>query len=130
MLARNGYSNATDKIANDFRVTAWGRFMRKYWLDEDPQIINFIKGELALVGVRPISESGLKRFNREFLDVRKQYKPGCIPPYVALKMQSITEYEKSERIYISEKQQHPFLTDIKYFYLAVFNILTNKIRSA
>ncbi len=130
MLARNGYSDATDKIANDFRVTAWGRFMRKYWLDELPQIINVIKGELNLVGIRPISESGLKRFNKEFLSVRQQYKPGCIPPYVALKMQNINEYEQSERIYISEKQQHPILTDIKYFYLAVFNILTNKIRSA
>jgi lipopolysaccharide/colanic/teichoic acid biosynthesis glycosyltransferase len=130
LISRNGYSNNTDKILDDFRLTGWGRFMRKYWLDELPQIINFLKGDLSLIGVRPISKSGLQRFSPGFLEIREKYKPGCIPPYVALRMQSIDLYEESEKIYLTEKEKQPFLTDVKYFYLAMYNILTNKIRSA
>ncbi len=130
IISRNGYSDTTDKISDDFRVTTWGRFMRKYWLDELPQLINVVKGELGLVGIRPISEAGLERFSPDFIEIRKKYKPGCIPPYVALKMQNIEEYEHSERIYISEKEKYPIRTDIKYFLMALYNIATNKIRSA
>jgi len=130
LIQRNGYSKNTDKINDDFRVTAWGHVLRKYWLDEIPQLINFFKGDLGLVGVRPISKAGLQRFNREYLEIRGKFKPGCIPPYVALKMQNISDYEKSEQIYLASKQRHPYITDIRYFLLAVYNILTNKIRSA
>ena len=38
-----------DKISNDYRVTVWGKFMRKYWIDELPQLINLIKGDIKLV---------------------------------------------------------------------------------
>ncbi len=37
------------KIKNDFRVTSWGRFLRKYWLDELPMFINLFKGDLKII---------------------------------------------------------------------------------
>ena len=49
---------------------------------------------------------------------------------------AITQYQnernniKAEMIYLKEKEKHPYLTDIKYFMLAMYNIVTNKIRSA
>lgn len=130
MLELNGYSSVNDKIKNDFRITSWGRFLRKYWLDELPQIINLIKGDLALVGVRPFSKVGIKRFTPEHVSTRLKYKPGCIPPYVALRMQTIDKYEESEKIYLNEKKTHPYTTDIKYLSLALYNIVTKKIHSA
>ena len=36
----------TGKVLNDYRITTWGRFCRKYWIDELPMIINLLKGEL------------------------------------------------------------------------------------
>ncbi len=125
----NGYSE-NGKIKNDFRTTTWGRFLRKYWLDELPQLINFFKGEMNLVGIRPLSERFLKEYPEDVRAMRMKHKPGCVPPYVALRMQDVEHYIESERIYLLEKQKHPFQTDVKYFFMALFNIVSNKIRSA
>ena len=128
MVEYYGYGDK-GKVERDFRVTTWGKAMRRLWLDEFPQLLNFLKGDLALVGVRPLSKRFLKEYPEELKKKRLKYKPGCIPPYVALKMQAVEEYIESERIYLNEKKKHPFWTDIKYFWWAVYNILTNKIRS-
>ena len=42
------------KFKNDFRVTTWGRIMRKLWIDELPMLINLVRGQLKFVGVRPL----------------------------------------------------------------------------
>ena len=44
------------KFPNDFRITEYGKFIRKIWLDELPQIINIIKYDIKLVGIRAMSE--------------------------------------------------------------------------
>jgi hypothetical protein len=44
------------KFKNDFRITSWGAVCRKIWLDEFPMLINFIRGDMKLVGVRPLSK--------------------------------------------------------------------------
>ncbi len=125
----NGY-NELGKPANDFRLADWGRIFRKYWLDEIPQFLNVLKGELGIVGVRPLS---MTRFNELPEDVRQKrirFKPGCIPPYVALNMPDSEQNIEAERIYMAEKEKSPFLTDFKYFWMAVYNILTGKIKSS
>ncbi|MDP3150308.1 MAG: sugar transferase [Ignavibacteria bacterium] len=129
ILKNFGYAD-NGKPANDFRLTTWGKFFRKYWLDELPQLINVVKGEMKLFGIRPLSERFLKEYPSEFLELRKKQKPGCVPPYVALLKQDVQEYINSEMIYLKDKEKHPYTTDIKYFSKAVYNILTNKIRSA
>ena len=45
------------KILNDYRVTTWGRFCRKFWIDEIPMLINVFKCQLNIIGVRPLSKS-------------------------------------------------------------------------
>jgi len=129
VLRINGYSEI-GKPANDFRMTNWGKFMRRYWLDELPQLINVLKGEMKLVGIRPLSKRFLQEYPEDILQMRLKHKPGCVPPYVALLKQDVEEYIESERIYLTEKEKHPHTTDIKYFFKAFYNIFTNKIRSA
>jgi lipopolysaccharide/colanic/teichoic acid biosynthesis glycosyltransferase len=63
------------KLRNDPRVTRIGRFLRKSSIDELPQLINLIRGEMVLVGPRPIVESEIVRYGWRF----KHYhavKPG------------------------------------------------------
>lgn len=53
------------KLRNDPRVTRVGNFLRKSSLDELPQIFNVLKGEMSLVGPRPITEAELERYGAQ-----------------------------------------------------------------
>ena len=55
LITNHGYAES-GKPKNDFRLTPWGKMFRKFWLDELPQLINLIKGDLKLVGVRPVGK--------------------------------------------------------------------------
>lgn len=130
ILKQHGYAE-TGKPKDDFRLTPWGRILRRYWLDELPQLINVIKGELKLVGVRPISERYFQDIPKDLQALRLKFKPGCIPPYVALNRKSdVNSVLQAEREYLEEKVKRPFTTDMRYFFKALFNIVFNRKRSA
>ena len=130
ILKLHGYAES-GKPANDFRLTPWGKFMRKYWLDELPQLINVLKGDLKLVGIRPISERYFQDIPKDLQELRIKHKPGCIPPYVALNRKSnVKSVLQAEREYLIEKEGNPYTTDIKYFFKALFNIVFRRKRSA
>lgn len=56
------------KLRDDPRVTRWGSFMRKSSVDELPQLFNVLRGEMNLVGPRPIVEAEVRRYGRHFAD--------------------------------------------------------------
>jgi len=118
------------KFKNDFRVTAWGKFLRKYWLDELPMIFNLIKGDLKLVGVRPLSNHYFNLYDDELKKLRYNNKPGLIPPYYADLPKSIEEIIDSEKRYLIEYQKSKFKTDTVYLYKALKNIFLKKARSS
>ena len=129
MLSNHGFSSK-GKILNDFRMTRWAKVFRKYWLDEIPQLINLLKGDMKIVGFRPVSESYFEILPEELKEIRKQFKPGCIPPYVSLNMKSTYEdVLEAEIKYMETKKRKPFSTDFVYFFKALFNIAFRKKRS-
>lgn len=129
VIQLNGY-NEVGKPSNDFRLAGWGKVFRKLWLDEIPQFINVLKGEMKLVGVRPLSKVRFSQLPEKLQRERINFKPGCFPPYVALNMPDDQGNIIAEEIYLKDLQKHPYTTNIRYFIKAVLNILFNRIRSS
>lgn len=120
---------AGGKIADDYRVGPIGRFLRKTWLDELPMLINWLNGDLKLVGVRPLSDHYFSLYSKELQELRVKVKPGLLPPFYADMPVTLAEIQESERRYLESYLKHPFLTDWRYFWKAVGNIVLKGERS-
>jgi hypothetical protein len=129
VVRMNGY-NKTGKPDQDFRLTSWGRLVRKMHLDEVPQILNVLKGELNLVGVRPLSKFGFNALPRPLQEERIKHRAGCIPPNVSLGITGFAGIICAERIYLRSLRKGIFRTNFKFFWMAIFNIITRKSTSA
>ncbi len=117
------------KFNNDFRVTAFGKFMRKFWIDEWPMLINFFKLELKLVGVRPLSRQYQNLYPDDLLALRRQFRPGLVPPYYADMPENFDQIIESERNYLESYQKAAWSTDFRYFWKAFVNIVFRNARS-
>ena len=127
--ARGGM-DISDKSNDDWRITTWGKFMRKYWLDELPMLINWIKRDVKLVGVRPLSKTMFETYPEWLQEKRTKSKPGLIPPFYIDHPNTFEELFASEDKYLTEYLEHPIRTDIKYFFLTMRSIVTRKTHSA
>lgn len=128
-LKKYGYGSK-GKPKNDFRLTPWGKFLRKFWIDELPQLYNLIRGDLKIVGIRPVGVRFFKDIPIDLQNDRKLLKPGCIPPYVCLnKKNDLKSIFDSERRYINDYNKSPIKTDTIYFFYALINILLKGKRS-
>lgn len=127
---QHGGMNISDKSDNDFRITSWGRLMRRYWLDELPMLINWLKRDVKLVGIRPLSRSMFEKYPPALQDKRTRVKPGLIPPFYIDHPQTFDELFASEDKYLTEYLEHPVRTDLKYFWLTIHAILFKKMHSA
>jgi len=117
------------KFKNDFRVTSWGAICRKIWLDEFPMFINVFKGELKLVGVRPLSGQYFSLYNIKVQERRIKYKPGLIPPFYRDMPKDLESIQASEMKYLDMFDRHPVWTDFRYFFISIWNILFKHARS-
>ncbi len=117
------------KLKDDFRITSWGKIFRKYWIDELPMIINWLKGDLKLVGVRPLSQHYFNLYPKELQELRIKTKPGLVPPYYVDMPKSFDEIVQSEIRYLEKYFKNPIKTDITYFFKSFYNIIIKKARS-
>lgn len=84
------------KLDNDPRITRVGGFIRKYSIDELPQFLNILKGDMAVIGPRPILRKELDDYYRETEDLLLSLKPGLTGYWQAYGRNKVT-YESGER---------------------------------
>ena len=130
MLEHEGLQKG-GKFANDYRVNVWGRMFRQSWIDELPMFINILKGQMKLVGVRPLSRQYFSLYTPEMQQLHVSVKPGLLPPFYYDKVspETLEDVQASEKRYIEAYHQHPFATDWRYFWGTVGNILFGHKRS-
>jgi len=117
------------KFSNDFRISRLGKIMRALWIDELPMLLNWMRGDLKFVGVRPISEHYFSLYSKEHQERRIKYKPGLVPPYYADLPKTLSEIEASEKAFFDAYEKHPLRTNWRYFWRAIFNIIFKNARS-
>ena len=105
------------KLTNDPRITKVGKFLRKTSLDELPQLINIIKGDLSIIGPRPVVSDELKKYGtntRKFLSVT----PG-LTGYWAANGRSCTSYEQRMQMELFYIDNLSWKMDIKVFFKTI-----------
>ena len=104
--------------------------MRKYWMDELPMLLNWIKGDMKLVGVRPISQHYYSLYSKELQEQRTRHKPGLLPPFYADMPKTLDEIQDSEIRYLTMcEQRGTLVTDFIYFWKIVGTIVLKRARS-
>jgi len=121
---------AGGKINDDFRISPEGKILRKLWIDELPMFYNFFKGEMKLVGVRPLSKHYFSLYTKELQMLRTKHKPGLIPPFYVDMPANLKEIMASEMKYLKAYEKRPIYTDFSYFFKSINNILIKGKRSS
>ncbi|WP_136798300.1 sugar transferase [Desulfosediminicola ganghwensis] len=105
--------NKTFKLKNDPRITRLGKLLRKLSLDEFPQFINVLKGEMSVVGARPIVGRELYDFYKESAGRYCSMKPGITGPWQVGKRSEVEDYR--ERVNMDDWYilNYSLWTDIK-----------------
>ena len=110
LLERNDLQGIGFKMHNDPRVTNFGNFLRKYSIDEIPQFINVLTGEMSVVGPRPAVFDEIDRYenwHRKRLSVR----PGITGPWQLTDRLS-TDFDERIRLDLNYIETQSFLKDL------------------
>jgi len=98
LAAMNEMTGPVFKVTNDPRVTPVGKWLRKFSLDEWPQLFNVLSGEMSLVGPRPLPVDEVKRFNDLAHRRRLSVKPGLTCLWQVSGRNKITDFKEWVRL--------------------------------
>lgn len=112
------------KLENDPRVTRVGKILRKTSLDELPQIINILKGEMSIIGPRPVVKSELEKYGSnqdKFLSVA----PGLTGNWAA-NGRSDVSYEERMALELDYIENRNLILDMKIFFKTIGSVLKGR----
>jgi len=105
------------------RLTPFGRFLRKYSLDEYPQLWNVIKGDLSLVGPRPLLVNYLPLYTKE-QSLRHNVRPG-ITGWAQVNGRNALSWEEKFRLDVWYVKNRTFILDLRILILTAYKVLTS-----
>ena len=110
------------KVKSDPRITPLGKFMRKYWIDELPQIFDLLTFKIKLVGIRAMSYAFFEQYPERYKQKYFKVKPGLIGPIFDEKTTGFNEIVRIEEKYLDDYLNNPFKTDFKLFFKTLIMI--------
>jgi len=108
-------------LPDDQRLTSLGRFLRQNSLDEIPQLFNVLKGDMSIIGPRPLLVSYLPLYN-DFQKRRHEVKPG-ITGLAQIKGRNAITWKNKFKFDVWYVDHISFTLDLKIFLLSVIKVL-------
>jgi exopolysaccharide biosynthesis polyprenyl glycosylphosphotransferase len=112
LIGKNQMNGAMFKIENDPRITKVGKWLRRFSIDEFPQFLNVLKGEMSLGGTRPATSDEVREYMPEHLK-RISAKPGITGLWQVSGRNEITEFEKVVELDCQYLDKWRFSDDLK-----------------
>ncbi len=112
---------ANQKLTNDPRITKLGKILRKTSMDELPQLINILKGDMSLIGPRPIVDREVELFG-DSMPIVHSVRPG-ITGYWAVNGRSTTTYAERVQMERYYAEHFSLWLDIKIFFKTFITVL-------
>lgn len=116
----------TFKLKNDPRVTPIGKFLRKTSLDELPQFFNVLKGDMSVVGPRPVVKEELEKYYKDKAKYYLSVKPGITGYWQVEGRSDVEDYQERVNMDVWYVENQSFLLDLKIILKTVWVMLTGK----
>ncbi|OEK06769.1 sugar transferase [Roseivirga misakiensis] len=111
------------KFKDDFRITQYGKYIRKFWLDELPQMVNWLRGDIKIVGIRAMSFHYFSLYPQWYKDIYYTVKPGFVSPIFDENTASFDEIVNIEGDYLKKYRKNGLKADVTFFFETFFQII-------
>ncbi len=119
LAAMNEMSGPVFKVTDDPRITPFGKLLRKFSLDEFPQLLNVLKGEMSLVGPRPLPVDETKSFNDLAHRRRLSVKPGLTCLWQISGRNNVSDFKEWVRLDLQYIDNWSVWLDIKILFRTI-----------
>jgi exopolysaccharide biosynthesis polyprenyl glycosylphosphotransferase len=116
----------TYKLRNDPRVTRVGKFLRKTSLDEIPQFFNVLRGDMSIVGARPIVEDELCNYYKDDAGSYCSMRPGITGLWQCGNRSDTEKYEERVKLDVWYFLNHSVWIDLKIIFKTILSVVTGK----
>ncbi|PGS52656.1 sugar transferase [Bacillus sp. AFS041924] len=117
----NLYDEQGNLLSDEKRLSVLGKFIRKYSLDEFPQLLNILKGEMSLVGPRPFLMEYLSLYTKDQMS-RHNVKPG-ITGWAQVNGRNEITWEEKFKLDIWYVENHNTMLDLKILFLTFLKVI-------
>ena len=112
------------KVSNDPRITRIGRWLRKHSVDELPQLFNVLRGEMSLVGPRPLPVDEVQRFDDPSHRRRLSVKPGLTCLWQVSGRNNLKDFRDWVRLDLEYIDNWSFWLDLKILWRTIPVVLS------